>query len=283
MTATSVLAAYLAVSAIPASIAFGSGRAPAVLLILHLAALATAGTLIYRGTDGWFADWLPLIAVPLLYAELPSLMLSSQTHDGVVQSWEAAWFGASPAHAAAGRWPIPMLSELLHAAYLSYYAIIVVPPLVLYLRGDRLEFQRTMTVLLTVFALCFTIFIAFPVAGPRYFWAPPPGVYDGPIRRVVLQLLEAGSSRGTAFPSSHVAVAAAQSVMVLTWNRKAGIGLSVLTLLLALGAVYGGFHYGVDAIAGGFVGCAIAMLFSLLNHDDVVATVVALPFPRVDA
>ncbi len=177
-------------------------------------------------------------------------------------------FGASPAHFAAARWPFALVSEVLHAAYLSYYAIIVVPPLVLYLSHRREEFERTVAGLITTFALCFVIFIAFPVAGPRYAWSPPPGIFDGPVRRVATRLLEAGSSRGTAFPSSHVAVAVAQSVMAFRWSRRFGIGIGLTTVLLALGAVYGGFHYAVDAVAGGLIGGAVGTVFSFGIPDE---------------
>ena len=274
MTATTVLAAYLAGSTVAAGFCAASGRAPLIVLGAHVAALALVLFIISRRIDGLFADWLPIAGIPFLYAELPAIHLGP-LHDAVVQRWESDWFGVSPAHAAAARWPSHALSELLHAAYLSYYAIIVIPPLVLYLRGDRAEFARVAAGLLGVFTLCFAIFIVFPVAGPRYAWPAPPDVYDGPIRRFVLSVLEAGSSKGTAFPSSHVAVAAAQTVMTLGWSRRFGVGLAVVTLLLAAGAVYGGFHYGIDAVAGGLVGCAAGTVFSFANRDESVGAEVA--------
>lgn len=268
LTATTVLAAYLALSGVAAAVGLASGRTPAWLLAVHIAALALVGSAARVQGQHPVIDWLPIAAAPLLYAELPHILLGSSLHDNVVQGWEAAWFGPSPAHVAAARWPFAFMSELLHAAYLSYYAIIVMPPLVLYLSHRREEFERTVAGLIATFAVCFIIFIAFPVAGPRYAWSPPPGIFDGPVRRTVLRLLEAGSSRGTAFPSSHVAVAVAQSVMAFRWSRRFGIGVGVVTVLLALGAVYGGFHYAVDAIAGGLIGGAVGTVFSFGIPDE---------------
>ncbi|MFI5227647.1 MAG: phosphatase PAP2 family protein [Gemmatimonadales bacterium] len=274
MTATTVLSAYLAVSAVAAGAAAAGGQTSVAVLAIHLTALALVAYLANAHARGVVADWLPIAAVPVLYAELPSIHVGA-LHDAVVQRWETWWFGASPAHVAAARWPSHALSELLHAAYLSYYAVIVLPPLVLYLRGDRAEFARVTAGLVSSFAICFAIFIVFPVAGPRYAWAPPPGIYDGPIRRFVVHVLEAGSSRGTAFPSSHVAVAVAQSVMIFAWSRRCGLALSVVTLLLAAGAVYGGFHYAVDAVAGGLIGCVVGAVFSFGNRDESVGVEVA--------
>ena len=274
MTATTVLAAYLTASAIAAVAGVVGGRTPVTIVAVHVAALFLILWIATRRIDNAITDWLPIVAIPFLYAELPSIHVGS-LHDAIVQRWESDWFGASPAHVAAVRWPSHALSEILHAAYLSYYAIIVLPPLVLYLERNRAEFARVTAGLVTIFALCFAIFIVFPVAGPRYEWPAPPGVYDGPVRRFVLHVLEAGSSKGTAFPSSHVAVAAAQSVMTLGWNRRFGLGLSVLTLLLAAGAVYGGFHYAVDAVAGGLIGCAVGTVFSFAHRDESVGAEVA--------
>jgi membrane-associated phospholipid phosphatase len=156
--------------------------------------------------------------------------------------------------------PSRALSELLHAGYLSYYALIYAPPLLLYLRGDREGFQRVSATLIAAFAVCFAVFIVFPVAGPRYLWPAPPGIPDGPVRRTALALLTAGSSRGTAFPSSHVAVAVTQTLLALSLQRRVGVVVLVLTALLALGAVYGGFHYAVDVLAGAGVGMALGAI-----------------------
>jgi membrane-associated phospholipid phosphatase len=73
-------------------------------------------------------------------------------------------------------------------------------------------------------------------------------------------ILERGSSRGAAFPSSHAAVAVAQSVVLLRLWPRLGAVVSVLTALLLVGAVHGGFHYGVDMIAGTLLGAGVALL-----------------------
>jgi membrane-associated phospholipid phosphatase len=263
--ALTILGVYLAVTAIPATIAMvrGGALAPAAA---HYASTAMVAALWIRSrqpasTGMWrlLIDWLPLLAAPLLYAELPYLIagVGAPFRDALVQQWESGLFGASPARTMAAALPNRMLSELLHAGYLSYYALIYAPPLLLYLRGDRAGFQRVSATVITVFAVCFAVFIVFPVAGPRYLWPAPPGIPDGPVRRAALALLTAGSSRGTAFPSSHVAVSVAQTLLALRLQPRAGVVTLVLTVLLALGAVYGGFHYAVDVLAGGLVGVVV--------------------------
>jgi membrane-associated phospholipid phosphatase len=201
-------------------------------------------------------DWLPLLALPVLYAAVPTTAPHSGPFDGTVQGLDRAFFGADAAHALAGSMPNRALGELLHGAYLSYYAIIYAPPLLMYLRADVPAFRRTVLAFTVAMTACFIGFLIFPVEGPRYVWGPPPGIPDGIFRRVVVSILEQGSSRGTAFPSSHQAIALAITLSSMRWNRALGVVLMLLTVLLGVGAVYGGFHYATDMLAGGVVGIA---------------------------
>jgi membrane-associated phospholipid phosphatase len=230
----------------------GSGSVPA--LVVQAALLATiVACLRSSGRFAAVADWLPLAALPLLYWALPS-SIPDRLFDVVVQRWDQALFGVQPAQAMAIALPSWPLSELLHLAYLLYYAIIYVPPALLYFGGRRDVFHRTVFAFTVTMVAAFSAFIVFPVEGPRFAWPSPSTVPEGPIRSLTLHLLEKGSSRGTAFPSSHVAIALAQTLSVLRWHRGPGLVLAVTTLLLALGAVYGGFHYATDIFAGAAFG-----------------------------
>lgn len=281
--AIKILAVYLAISLVPAIASWSSGRASAAVVGLHVVALAVVATLVLARGPSTAIDWLPLVAIPFLYAELPRIAVGGM-HDDVVQRWETAVFGVSPAQTASMRWPYALLSESLHAAYLSYYFLVYGPPIVLYLRGRLEDFRTTVAGLMAMFALCYAVFIAFPVEGPRYEWTPAAAIFNGPVRRLALRVLTAGSSRGTAFPSSHVAVATVQAILAFRWSARTGLLLSALTSCLAIGAVYGGFHYGVDVLAGGILGLAtgLALVFA---HRDVFAgpfSSVAAPIQSVD-
>lgn len=208
-------------------------------------------------------DWLPLALVPALYAELPLLnqWAGEGFHDPVVQGWEHAVFGGDPAAAWAGRWPWMPFSEILHLGYLSFYPLIYLPQLPHQLRGRTRAFHVTGLAVMGGLVFCYAVFVLFPVQGPRYLWPAPAGIPDGPFRSLSLSLLEAGSSRGAAFPSSHVAVAAAQAFLGMRfYGWKKDSALVVLGAALAAGAVYGGFHYGVDVLVGAVVGVAAAVL-----------------------
>ena len=257
-----VIATYLAATAWPmAEYARSSGDV--VPPLIHLVALAAAVsvTAVTPPALRRLRDLLPLLLGPFLYVELRWLIpaLGQPHHDALVLAWERSLFGGTPSSAWAPAMPWPALSELLHLAYASYYAIVLVPPIVLYARGRRAAFAATMLALTIVYGTCFTTYLFFPVDGPRYLVGPA-NAPVGLVRTFVLHLLEAGSSRGTAFPSSHVAAAVVASFCALAFQRRLGNVVTVLTVGLALGTVYGGFHYGVDALVGAGLGvvCSLA-------------------------
>lgn len=216
------------------------------------------------------ADWYPLVLVPLLYLELALLnraVWGGHYFDDVVLAWEESIFGGQPSRSLAVTAPYLLLSEILHGAYLSYYLIIYGPPLWLWFHGRFDDFRAGVFALMLAFFAHYVFFIFLPVQGPRYLF-PTPG---GPIARglfysIAHGVLEAGSSRGAAFPSSHVGVAMAQTIIAIKLLPRFAPVLGLMTVMLAVGAVYGGFHYATDAVAGALLGSVIAIA-GLRLHD----------------
>jgi membrane-associated phospholipid phosphatase len=200
------------------------------------------------------ADWYTLILVPALYTELAVLNVAVHNghyFDDVILGWEQQIFGGQPSRELAAAMPWLPLSEFLHFSYIAYYLIIYGPFLLLYLRGRREDHQRAaFTIMLTFFAH-YLFFVYFPVQGPRYLFPAPTGeIENGVMYQLAHRILEAGSSRGAAFPSSHVGVAFAQTALAFVLLKRWAPVLLVLSTGLAVGAVYGGFHYATDAVAG---------------------------------
>jgi len=237
-----------------AALAFGVGPLPHLLRAFARRAPRVARVI---------HDWYPLAAIPLLYKELATLNVAvwgGHFFDTVILGVEQAVFGTQPSYALSRALPYLALSEPLHASYLSYYFIIYGPPLVLYFLGRRGDFRRLVFPLMLTFFVHYLFFVYFPVQGPRYLFPAPGGVLaDGPVYRLAHRLLEAGSSRGAAFPSSHVAVTTAQTILVFRFLPRLGPFVAVLAVGLAFGAVYGGFHYATDAV----VGCLMGVLLVL--------------------
>jgi membrane-associated phospholipid phosphatase len=251
---------YLAATA--ALLLVGWSRVRPGGVVVHFAVLAAMAAATWlKVVPRWLNLWAPLLALLFLYSELPMLIRAAGhtgVNDAFVIQWEGELFGSQPARTWAANVPNLALSELLHLCYLAYYAIIFVVPAALFLwRRDR-EFLDVVFALMLTFVACFSMYVVFPVAGPRYFW--PSAAPHGVIRDAATWLLEARSSRGSAFPSSHVAVSVAQSILAVRYFGPRGAVIAVLTLGLALGAVYGGFHYAVDVVAGALLGACTAAL-----------------------
>ena len=253
-----LLTGYLVVMLVP--LARWSLAAGAWLpLVAHVAAIALVlfGSSNRRPATRTLRDWTPLALGPFLYIELRWIIAGAgRPHaDALVASWESHLFASDPSRSLAVRWPWLALSELLHLCYISYYAMVYVPPALLWLRGRRRAFGETVLALVVVYAVCFAVYVIFPVDGPRFVHGPSLAP-NGPIRSIVLRLLESGSSRGTAFPSSHVAASVVAALAALRFQRRVGAVVAVLAVGLAVGAVYGGYHYAVDVLAGAAIGLA---------------------------
>ena len=245
--------------------------ASGVLLLVGRDVYLAGVHLLLLGIIGWagrserpggrfVGDVAPLVIAVALYAELPTLIaaLGTSYHDAAIQHLEQIVFGTQPARAFARAVPSLWVSEILHGGYLLFYPLIFVPPLILYVRGERRAFAETVYALTVTWVVCWVWFVFFPVEGPRYEWgvvgsAAP----DGVMRRLAVAILAAGSSRGAAFPSSHMAISVVQTVLALRWQRGIGIVCLMVAVLVGTGAVYGGFHYGVDILAGVVLGVLV--------------------------
>lgn len=254
-----LLVVYLAGSGV--LLITGDGRVGVGATVVHFAVLAAVVAATWMpATPSWLRSWTPLFILLFLYSEMPVLIQAaghSETFDTLVIEWEQALFGSQPAQEWARDNSNAALSELLHLAYLAYYPIIYLVPAVLWLTNRKRDFDHAVFALMLTFVVCFVAYILFPVAGPRYLW--PSEAPEGWFRSLSTWLLEARSSRGTAFPSSHVAVACAQSVLSIRFFGTRGTVIPVVTVGLALGAIYGGFHYAVDVLAGAVLGVCSAI------------------------
>jgi membrane-associated phospholipid phosphatase len=248
------------------------------VLIASIALLAAASQRRIKAVADQFpraaslvGDWYPLLIMPLLYSELAGLNVAvwnGRYFDATIMQWEGAIFGGQPSVELARAWPNFVVSELLHGAYLSYYAIIFGPPLLLYLTGRRSAQRAAVFALMLTFFVHYVFFIYFPVQGPRYLFPPPVAESArGPVYALAHQILETGSSRGAAFPSSHVGVSVAQAVIAFRLLPGFAPVILMLTLGLAVGAVYGGFHYASDAVAGLLLGIILAFVAMPLRRS----------------
>jgi membrane-associated phospholipid phosphatase len=213
-----------------------------------------------RGGAAAFAgDFYALILAVFMYTAIGVLnRAAGVSHDRLVQGWEQALFGGQPSFEWIRAQAWPWLSWPLHLAYLSYYFILAAAPLGLLLSGRAQDAREAALLIMAAFYVCYATFAFFPVAGPRYMLplAHNAATAAWPAR-ATQQLLDSAGAWGTAFPSSHVAAALVAGLAAVRGWRTLGAVLLAAAVLLALGTVYGQFHYAVDALAGALVAGAV--------------------------
>jgi membrane-associated phospholipid phosphatase len=207
-------------------------------------------------------DWYPILAVAALYAELSVLtkIFAAAPHDAAIAALEARLFGGQPSQTLRGASPPPLLDEYLHLCYFAYYLVPSSLAIWLYARRELERFSETLTAALAAFLFCAAIFIAYPVAGPyHHFGHPDVSELRGVFPRIAHSVIQRASSVGTAFPSSHTAVAFAVWLSAWRLARPMFWALTFVVPGLAVGTVWGGFHYATDTLAGALIGAAIAV------------------------
>ena len=195
----------------------------------------------------------PVVVTPLMYMELATLnqLLFPGYFDATVQAWEQVLFGSQLSMVFSGWFDALWFSELLHFGYVSYYLVVPVALIGGFKLGGEAGLQCVAFTTAFAFFLCYLCFAVFPVAGPRYEFARIVGPQtDGLFYGLVHTILEGGSSKGTAFPSSHVAATVSAWLASGLVDRRLMWGLAPFAILLTFGTVYGRFHYGIDSLVG---------------------------------
>ena len=185
--------------------------------------------------------------------------------DGFFIQLDQRLFGCQPSIRFMQKLPYLAVSELFYMAYFSYYIMIGGVGLTLYLR-DRLLFWRYVSLASFVFYICYLIYIIVPVVGARVFYVAmpgfdqqqfpffplpyPPGLDAGPFFNIMKFIYAHMETPGSAFPSSHVAIALCTLYFSWRFIPKIRWFHLVMVILLSAATVYCRYHYLVDVFAG---------------------------------
>jgi len=193
--------------------------------------------------------------------------------------WLEEWlFGGQACIQFMDSWPYLIVSEVLYAAYFSYYLMIAGIGITLFFK-NRQEFYHYVTVVSFVFYLCYLTYICLPVMGPRAFFreidgfrlpdeiqayagAPtyPDRVKEGMFYQLMGWIYRNFEGPGAAFPSSHVAIALCTAWFSFLYLRRIRYVHLTVALLLCAATVYCRYHYVVDVIAGSLTTCLLVPL-----------------------
>lgn len=212
-------------------------------------------------------DWYALGTILIFYWGVKSLtqMVFQGTFDDWIIRWENRLFNGQPSTYLSARFPSVALSEYLHLCYLSYYFIPVSLPAMLYFRGNGEAFFETLFAELFTFNICLIWYIFMPVAGPRYFEEKIKELLsNAPLCKLTHAILSRASTKGTAFPSSHSALAIVVLLCAARYDLVSFVILFPFCTGLVVGTVYGRFHYALDAVAGVLLGVLTFGLYPIV-------------------
>ena len=162
-----------------------------------------------------------------------------------------------------------LTTETLHGFYATYYLYTVGIGLFLFARRRYVDFEKMTCAVLIGYAVSYVVFALVPLWGPR--WAlVDAGLLPIGERRLEGYALttwinsvqwDGVALKGGAMPSSHTSTGGVFLYWCWRiWGRRGGIPAAVIVGGMALGAVYGRYHYVTDVVAGAALAAAgIAM------------------------
>lgn len=187
-------------------------------------------------------------------------------HDGSIKAADLAILGFHLNDEMSGFLSWTWLRNIMGFSYLSYYLLILGPPVALALRRREKELEYHTFGLLSTYLACFVIYLVLPVLGPRDLAHAAGGTVSGVgglFGPVINAFFEAGDSLGTAFPSSHCAGSVAAALLVRRhFSRTVGWVASIWAGFIVVSTVYTNNHYAIDAVAGVAVAVMVQKLVS---------------------
>ena len=160
----------------------------------------------------------------------------------------------------------PTLTELMQIAYTSYYFIMIVTGIELYVRSERRVFHLALFSIVYGFALSYIGYLLFPAVGPRFTLhdfrmidSELPGLW---LTTYFRDFINAGESisknalnpiaiaQRDVFPSGHTQMTLIALYFAFRYRIRSRFVLLVFGSLLIISTVYLRYHYVVDVIGG---------------------------------
>ena len=149
------------------------------------------------------------------------------------------------------------VAELLEFAYAAVYLLV---PLALLIHvittpAELIDRDRFWTVILVTDFICFGLLPWIQTRPPRALEDADP--WRSSFRRFNLRMLGSTSIRVNTCPSGHAAEAVAAALLVTNAPLPVVLMMVLAALAVSAGAVYGRYHYAIDALSGWVVALAV--------------------------
>jgi membrane-associated phospholipid phosphatase len=170
-----------------------------------------------------------------------------------------------------------LTTETLHAFYVSYYLYTALIGIYLHARRRYADLEEMTCAILIGYAVSYVVFALLPLWGPRWALVDAGLLPIGERRLVGYGITtwingiqwDGMALKGGAMPSSHTST----GVVFLywcwrLWGRRGGIPATVVVAGMALGALYGRYHYVTDVTAGALLAYAAIVVARRWTRTD---------------
>jgi membrane-associated phospholipid phosphatase len=253
-----------------------ASRLPLVALLLAVALVAVLAYAESRASREFFSiarDWAPLALTLVAYREMDWFTPLAWDHHLEFRwiEWDRSLldtWGMQPAIESMGA----LLPSYLEFCYLLVYAVGPFTVAVLYLERRRDRVNQVLFLYLLGTLLAYALFPYFPSQPPRTLFAGSdlPNVTTA-LRRFNLWIVNGYGIHSSVFPSAHVSSAFSAGWALLLYlpdRKRYGVGMLIYAMSVAVGAVYGRYHYGVDVLAGFGVSVVAAGIVLAANKRE---------------
>jgi len=239
-------------------------RLPLSVLLLAIALVAVLAVGESRGNPLFFSiarDWAPLVLTLIAYREMDWFTPLAWDHH-LEFRWIAfdrsllyGW-GFQRAIESVGA----LLPTYLEFCYLLVYAVGPFTVAVLYLEHRRNRVNQVLLLYLLGTLLAYALFPFFLSQPPRTLFGDSdlPTVMTA-LRRINLWIVNGYGIHSSVFPSAHVSSAFSAGWALLLYlpdRKRYGVGMLIYAASVSVAAVYGRYHYAVDALAG----CGVSVI-----------------------
>jgi membrane-associated phospholipid phosphatase len=220
---------------------------------------------------GWkfLHDWMPALFFVTLFEEVSflSLAIRGDWQNVHVVAFESMLFAVPPAlwmHARVPSW----LIEFLEFGYFAFYLLYPVFGGLFWVWRDQPlfagAFRRLIDALSVGYLICFATYLLFPTQSPANLLGLQQiaSAEGGPFQAMVRLIQNHGGVHGNAFPSAHIMLAFVVLMFAYRFLPRVAPWLLVPILLMCVGAVYDGYHYASDVVAGALVGVVVGLVFA---------------------
>jgi len=218
-------------------------------------------------------DWLPLVFFTTAFEEISflSLAIRGGWQNAHLIALESQVFRVTPMewmHARAREW----LIEFLDFGYFAFYPMYPVVGGWFWGFRNRPAFRgafRRMTDTLSVgYTICYATYLLLPTQSPanRAGVQQIGSAHGGIFQQLVRTIQNHAGVHGNAFPSSHIMLTFVVLTFAYRYLPRVAPWLLAPVLLMCVGAVYDGYHYASDVVAGAAIGIVLGGIAAFGNR-----------------